>query len=264
MRKVLILILMAFLCTLLIEAADFEHREIEIRAQAMGSALTAGNSGVGSIYTNPAGRATTSRELFMTYSDLFGIGFFHNNFAYAQSLFNGGVGFAYEKLTNSEDLFYEVSTFQLSYGRGSNLLPLNYGFTLRKLALNSEGGKADATCFDLGISGRGGNLAWGLVIFNSFAMTNPPSKLNSTPCEVKLGLAYQLPGTMVVGELATGKELKLGIERVISDSLALRAGCKNGTPTFGLGLSKGPWKIDYCFELGSLGYTNALGITRQF
>lgn len=264
MRRISLFVWIVSIFVISVQAADFEHRQIDVRAQAMGGAFSAVESGVRSIYNNPAGLAASGRELFMTYSDLFGIGFGQNNFAYAQPLFGGGVGVAFEKLSNSEDLFYEVTTLQFSYGKSSKALPFNYGITLRRAALDSEGGKASAICFDLGVSGKKGNLAWGLAIFNCFALANPARKITSAPCDVKLGVAYELPGTLVVGELVNAKEIRLGVERKISDSIALRAGTKDGAPTFGLGLSKGSWQMDYCFELGSLGSTNALGLTRQF
>ena len=263
MRKALFL-LIAIALALGAEAADFEHRQIGIRSQAMGGALVAGDGGVSSIYTNPAGLADAKREFFMTYSDLFGIGFTQSNFAYSGPLWGGGAGFAFEQVTNLEDLFYQVTTLQFAYGRKSSLLPLDYGFTLRRAALNSDAGTASALCFDFGVSGKKGNLKWGLGAFNAFAVASPVRKVNSAPREVKLGLAWELPGTLVTGELVNAKELNLGIERRLGQNLAVRAGLKDGAPSFGLGLHSGSWQIDYCFELGSLGSTNALGLTRQF
>ena len=264
MLRKLTIVMLVLLFVMPIEAADFEHREIGVRAQGMGNVLTAESHGVASIYSNPAGLAGTNREFFITYSDLFGIGLEQSNFAYAQPFLGGGLGFAYEKISNSEDLFYEVTTFQLSYGRAASILPVNYGFTIRKSGLDSEGGTADAISLDFGLNGRKGNFAWGLAVFNGFAATNPASKQSSAPLEVKIGAAYRLRGTFIAGELVNGKELRLGVERAIGDNIAVRAGYKDGTPAFGLGLKTGPLTIDYSLELGALGYTNALGLTRQF
>jgi opacity protein-like surface antigen len=247
------------------QAADFEQRQVGIRAQAMGDALIAVPTGVNSISSNPAGLAyLIEKEAFGTYTDLFGIGIAQSDLAYAQNLFGGSLGASYSKFKNTEDLFYEVSSLQVSYGKASDLLPFNWGVTLRNNSLNSLGGKADALALDLGLGGIRGSFAWGFVVNNFFAIAKPAAKADSAPREVKIGAAYFLPNTVFALELVDGKELRLGAEQSLSRNLALRAGLKDGSPTFGLGLRKDAWTIDYSFELGELGNTNSIGLTRQF
>lgn len=264
MKKVGFVFLLLTLIFASVQAADFEQRQIGIRAQAMGDALLAVPTGVNSISSNPAGFAyLTDKEAFATYTDLFGIGIAQSDFAYAQPLFGGSVGASFTKLNNTEDVFYEVNSLQLSYGRGSKLFPLNWGVTLRKDSLNSLGGKAGALTADLGLSGMRGSFAWGFVVNNLFAAV-PAGKADSAPREIKVGAAYYLPNTIFALELVGSKELRVGVEQSLSRNLALRAGLKDGSPTFGLGLHKDLWTIDYAFELGELGNTNSIGLIRQF
>jgi hypothetical protein len=247
------------------EAADFEHRENSIRFRGMGDASVAFDAGIGSINSNPAGIANQNKkELYLTHQDLFGIGFYYNNFAYALPTRGGALGLAYERLENSVDLEYKVSSLQVGYGWQTAKLPLSYGVNVKTSKLDSVGGTAEVASLGMGILGKKGNISWGVSAFNLLTMAKPAGKVESAPLEVKMGLAYAKNNGIVAIELNNEQELRLGAEYKLSEALALRCGLKDGAPAFGLGLNNGLWSFDYSFDLGSVGNTHSLGLTKQF
>lgn len=247
------------------EAADFEHRENSIRFRGMADASVALEAGLGSITANPAGLAgQKNRELYLTYQDLFGLGLYYHNFAFALPARGGAFGLAYERLENNVDLEYKVSSLQLAYGLATTKLPLSYGVSVKASKLDSLGGTAELLSLGAGVLGKTGDFSWGISAFNIASWAEPAGKVESAPLEVKLGLAYAKNNGMIAIEMNNEQELRLGAEYKLSEALALRCGLKDGAPAFGLGLHHGLWNFDYSFDLGSLGNTHALGFTKQF
>lgn len=264
MRKTGLILIALLLMGVLVRAEDFEHRITDVRAKAMAGAVTATSFGVGSVSTNPAGLATQkSWEAFVTYSDLFGLDFKQQDFSLALPFLGGGLGVAYTTVGNTEDVLYKITSSQLSYARSNKANTLAWGFSMRRGALDSTGGAAYALALDAGVMGKKGKLAWGLSAHNFFVKTDPVSKAESVPREVKIGVSYDFGKFLLSGEL-NGTELCFGVEQELFSGVQLRAGYNGYSPTFGLGLKQGSWIVDYAFELGELGNTQSIGLSRQF
>ena len=246
-------------------AADFEHREFGVYSRGMGGASSAVLGGIDSLGINPAGLAQqTKKEILVAYQDQFSIGLDYSNFAYAQELFGGGIGISFGQFTNVEDLFYQVSSTQISYGHSLGDLPISGGVSLRHSRLDSLGGQASNTSLDFGLQGSFKNFAWGLAVYNIFSKADPPDKAESALKEVKIGLGYAGKNRYWAAELVNARELRLGVEQILAGGISIRGGLNDGSPTMGLGLSKGSWKIDYSFELGLLGNTHSFALSRSF
>jgi hypothetical protein len=116
---------------------------------------------------------------------------------------------------------------------------------------------------DAGLRGTRGNFSWGIAGHNLYVRTDPVSKAQSVPREIKFGAALQAGAFLLSGELINGQELCFGIEQDLG-AVKLRAGFKESSPTFGIGIQQRNWLVDYAYELGELGNTQSLGLSRQF
>lgn len=264
MRKIACYIMLALCLFVKVDAADFGHYDFDVKAKGMGNSNVAVVSDIYSLDGNAAGLATVLDSKFLvSYADEFGIGFGHNNLCYTRPALGGGLGIYFNQLTNSDDLFYQTTALQLSYGRKVDAAQMQIGGSLRANTLNSEGGKANAVSMDLGIQKQFGKVNFGLAVYNLGAMVKPATKFNAAPCEFRIGVAYQLKDSMLAASLNDG-ELALGGVKKLTDNLDLRGGFRNGTYTFGLGVNLNQLQIDYALELGGLGNTHSLGVVKAF
>jgi hypothetical protein len=89
------------------------------------------------------------------------------------------------------------------------------------------------------------------------------------PRELSIGLSYAPDETTLVAfDLSKTDGMRqtyhLGLERIVADSLALRAGCNNGQFSFGLGYLLRNWQLDFSYAFHELQGTNQLTLSYVF
>lgn len=149
---------------------------------------------------------------------------------------------------------------------------LSLGVTGKYVAEKVETETADAICFDFGAVWQVNKIInVGAAVRSLGSKPQFKAEKIDLPTTVSAGVGVSLERTTIGADVSFPKDadvrFSLGAERYLADLLALRAGYKIGYDeeniSFGLGISKSIWQVDYAFvPYGSgLGSSHRLALT---
>ncbi len=245
----------------------------DVRAASLGFSGVGDLFTGGSFYVNPAFFAQSERSLSTATSELYGESVYYNfletRFRILPS-FSAGVGF--ESIADKDNF--------LGTGYGKQIYTVclaakpteifQVGFNLNKERFNIENEESGrGMILDLGLAcgpwAVGVNqIAFGAKVNNLLYNRRYNSGLKEEgQVQVQYGMTFR--GTSTVTSLDLYKnQLRLGVEYTLAPNIALRAGLMNGKPSFGFGLAKGQFQLNYAYWLANVGATQRIGGSFSF
>jgi len=253
------------------------------RSAAMAGAFSAVSDDQTTLYANPASIALFTRKDFVVthHSAISGIRQFQSGWAYG----NGKVGVGFSVGFHTAGGFEArtgpttdpIGTFNLfefnsafSYGQRISK-SLFGGFTARFLHQDLEADRASGFGLDLGVTYRSENqpIAFAASVLNLGRMDALDQVSSSLPREVRFGASYKVERLLLSADYRIPKfgssGLLVGGEVTLLPVLSLRAGYQSGHDTrslsYGLGLARQNWRIDYAFIPSDLGFDDSHRVT---
>lgn len=115
---------------------------------------------------------------------------------------------------------------------------------------------------DLGLAKSfGQKITTGFVLENALGQSNFSTGSSEKPQRTfNVGLAVEFQDFHLSMDLASGRELRLGLEKWLMPQLALRAGW-NGSPTFGMTVIFSQLNCEYAYTPTPLGDGHQVGLT---
>lgn len=245
------------------------------RAAAMGGAATALTDDQTATHANPAAAALMSRKDFVLthHSSFADIRQFHAGWAFGNGRrgtgLSVGLHMAGDFETRTGPSAEPIGTFHLfelnaSWTYAQTMTPdLSAGFSVHLLHEDIASERASGLGLDFGALYRPGRrgLTFGGSIRNLGRMEGLDRERVPLPREVRFGASLDRRRLLVLAEArlqSHGNDgLHFGAELRPFPSLAVRGGYVSNVDardvTFGFGLSKGGWRIDYAFVPSSLG-----------
>ncbi len=281
----LLMVLLVFSLSFLALAQD---SGVTAKFSGMAGSFTAMVGDVNNIYTNPAGLAFLNGGVaaFST-NDHLGLGLDYTDLAVVKEYKTGGFGLG-AKVLNAKAAGIPLVQREVTLAYGQRLpldLPNNLQLALGA-NLTSQNGRLDGEQAQGNISSFALNLGsimqWdkirlGFMVQNIVANYKSDLTLDDKPYvtttsldkKMQFGLAYDLNSKTVLtfgGQKDDNLLLTLGAERNLFDNLVIRGGLSNtGKVTAGMGFSKGPWNIDFSYEIHQvLGETSKISAGVSF
>jgi hypothetical protein len=253
------------------------------RSAAMAGAMSSVNGDQTTLYVNPSAVALLTKKDFVIshHTAIAGIRQFQSGWAYG----NGrvGVGFSvglhtaggFETRTGPTtnpigtfNLFEFNSAFTYGQRIGNSLYG---GFSARFLHEDLEADRASGFGLDLGITYRSQEhpVAFAASILNLGRMEALDQVSSSLPREIRVGASYTTGQVLLSTDYRIPKfgssGILIGGELRPAPVLALRAGYQSGHDTrslsYGLGLTRRNWRIDYAFIPSDLGFDDSHRVT---
>ena len=245
------------------------------RSAAMSGALTAVTDDQTAIYTNPASVALLTRKDFVLshHSAIAGIRQFQSGWAYGNG--RAGVGFSvglhtaggFETRTGPS--LNPIGTFNLfelnaAFTLGRRISEQVYGgFTARFLHQDLEADRASGFGLDLGLAYKpqGSAISLAASVLNLGRMDELDLTSTPLPREIRLGASWQHTRALLSTDVRIPRFGSTGVlvggEFKPVPALAVRLGYQSGHDTrslsYGLGLTRRNWRIDYAFVPSDLG-----------
>lgn len=247
---VVCLLLISFGCE-----ASFEYPTLTVREQGFGGAITAsGNTG---FLSNPAllaGDIKNSVSCLQT--DLYGLGIPYTQLSLSQQ----NLAFRMIRWRDGETGAY-VWDGALAMGwQGPSRLKV--GMNLRGSRFSYQEVRGQNIALDLGLAFLlPKEISAGFVLENALGQSNFSTGRREKPQrEMSFGFAGEVRNYHWNLDLASGKELRLGLERWLTPQLALRAGW-NGSLAFGMTVNISQLSCEYAYTPTPLGGGHQLGLT---
>ncbi len=257
----------------------FALEAMGVRPLAMGSAYSALADDAAAVLWNPAGLVQVKGiQAEAVHADPFQMNIAQTG-ALAAFPFRGyTLGAAFSQLDESAALGFPYSERVYALGLGGKLSSLpqgSWGVTNKIYAL--KGGSESLNlaaltyCVDLGVLSSYKSLRLAAVIRDlplvstgklNIDGAEEHSKLKIGP-QLRLAAAYAWNRWTFSGELSAesgATSLAAGIERSLSGGLALRAGVAPESATFGFGVDKGRYTVNYAYKIHPVGSSQRLSM----
>ena len=286
------------------ESAAFLKLGVGARAMGMGGAYTAVADDVNSIYWNPAGLSTlTKQEVSATHADLFA-NTRYDTLAYAQHTQYGTFGTAASYLSQAAIPGRDESGAPTgSYGAADAAINLSYaaqvfsiyglgfGGNVKYIRSTIADASAQSAAFDLGaryepygVTGPGDPI-FGLVVQNVGPGMKFLDKSSPLPLTVAGGVAYRWPHGLLLAldykyrPYDHPGEASVGMEYLLLSTFAVRAGYDSDTATsdgetgfaalsgfsVGFGIKLRSYNIDYSMApMGELGNVQRFSLAARY
>ena len=253
------------------------------RAAAMAGALSSISDDQTTIYLNPSSVALLTKKDFVLthHAAIAGVRQFQSGWAFGNGKAGVGLSLGFHTAGGFEartgpttdpigtfNLFEFNSAFTYGQRIGSSLYG---GFTARFLHEDLEADRSSGFGLDLGITYRAKDqpLAIAASILHLGRMDALDQVSSSLPREIRLGASYKYDRVLLSAEyriLRFGSSGALiGGEVRPAPMLSLRAGYQSGHDTrslsYGLGLTRRNWRIDYAFIPSDLGFDDSHRVT---
>ena len=249
------------------------------RPLAMGSAYAALANDAAAVLWNPAGLVQVKGiQAEAAHADPFQMNIAQTGVLAVFPFKGYNFGAAFSCLDESAALGFPYSEQAFALGLGGELPALrggSWGATGKLYAL--KGGSeslnlaAYAYCVDLGVLSSYKSLRLAAVVRDlplvstgklKIDGSDERSRLKIAP-QLRLGAAYAWNRWTFSGELSAESgdvSLAAGIERVLSGGLALRAGAAPESLTFGFGIDKGRYTVNYAYMIHPVGSSQRLSM----
>jgi hypothetical protein len=249
----------------------------------MGGAMTALRGDQTAVYTNPSSVALLKRKDFVLthHSTIAGIRQIQSGWAYG----TGRVGLGLSVAIHTADGFeartgptlnpigtFNLFEFNAAFTYGQRIAGDLYGgFTTRFLHEDVEADRASGFGLDLGLTYRPSEspFAIGASVLNLGKMDRLDLVASSLPREIRFGVTldqtrYQASADYRLARFGSNG-IHVGGEVVPVEILTIRLGYQSGHDTrsmsYGLGLRRKNWRLDYAFVPSSHGFEDAHRIT---
>jgi hypothetical protein len=240
------------------------------RIAGMGFAQVANSSG---FFSNPANFDEARITLNMVNSELFETGVIYSHFETGFKLLHSlQLNFGFESVADHD--LYDNS------GYGQKLLAIGVTSKLHSIwKVGASFSQSSYMLFD-DVSGNGyamnlglcygplhirkAKLNIGVKLDNLLAQRTYKSERKETP-QTLFSLGVQLrTDTLIYAVDLLSEEYRFGFEYQVIPPLALRAGWDNKQLTLGIGVLRGPIRIDYAYWLAEVGPTHRIGTSLSF
>lgn len=245
------------------------------RSAALSGATTALTDDQTATYTNPASIALLSGKDFVLshHAAIAGARQFQSGWGYGNGRTGVGLSLGFHTLggfeTRTGPSLSPIGTFNLfefnaAFTFGRRITDdLFGGFTTRFLHQDLEADRASGFGFDLGLAYRpaASPITIGASVLNLGTMDELDAVSSPLPREFRVGAAFRHGRVLVSADFRTPRfgsnGVLAGAEVRPIPALALRVGYQSGHDTrsvsYGLGLTRNNWRIDYAFVPSDLG-----------
>ena len=245
------------------------------RSAAMSGAMVSVTDDQTALYANPASVALMSQKDFVVshHSAIAGIHQFQSGWAYGNGRAGVGLSLGFHTAggfeTRTGPSLSPVGTFNLfefnaAFTYGQRIATHIYGgFTARYLHQDLEADRASGFGLDLGLAYRpeGSPLGLAASVLNLGRMDELDQTSSPLPREMRAGVSFAQNRFLLSTDLRVPRFGSTGIlvggEFRPVPALAIRAGYQSGHDTrsfsYGLGLTRRNWRIDYAFVPSDLG-----------
>ena len=253
------------------------------RAAALAGALVAVSGDQTALYVNPSSVAFLTQKDFVLshHSTIAGIQQFQSGWAYGTGKTGVGLSLGFHTAggfeTRTGPTADPLGTFNLfefnaafTYGQRLNN-NLYGGFTARFLHEDLEADRASGFGLDLGLTYRSQDLpfAIGASLLNLGRMDKLDQVASPLPREFRIGASWEHARYLLSADLRLPRfgssGLLIGGEVTPSPALVVRMGYQTGHDTrslsYGLGVTRRNWRIDYAFVPSDLGFDNSHRLT---
>ncbi len=253
------------------------------RSAAMAGAIVSINDDQTAIYANPSSVALlTKKDFVLTHqSGIAGISQFQSGWAYGTGKVGLGLSLSIHSAggfeTRTGPSLNPVGTFNLfefnaAFTYGQRLSSGLYGgFTTRFLHEDLEADRASGFGLDIGLTYRQPEspLSIGASILNLGKMAELDQVASSLPRKIRVGISWEHATFLVSSDYRIPRfgssSLHVGGEVTPVPALAVRFGYQSGhdtrTMSYGLGLRRRNWRIDYAFVPSDLGLDDSHCVT---
>lgn len=262
--------LLVFLCLAIPTLAIENNIGGNAKIAGMGFTQVSNNS---SFIANPASFEESKIFCTVANTELFGSGVIYNYFEGGfRFKTNWNLNFGFESVIDKDKIDNSgYSQRVLAIGVTNKLKErIQLGFNISQIGyglFDEDAGKGfflDLGMFFSPFFIRNNKMGIGFKIDNLAARREYKTDRNEIPkTGFSLGLNLRNNNYMCAMDLKSG-DFRWGVEYCILPTLFLRGGLNNGEPTLGVGVIRGPIRIDYAYWLSELGATHRIGSSISF
>jgi hypothetical protein len=253
------------------------------RSAALAGAMSSVNDDQTALYANPSAVALLERKDFTIthHSAISGIRQFQSGWAYGTGSVGIGLSLGIHTIggfeirtgpTTNPIGSFNLFEFNAAFTYGQRLASNLYGgFSARFLHEDLEASRASGFGLDLGFTylPEGTTIALSASVLNLGRMDELNLERSSLPREIRVGASYRRPKALLSADYRIPRfgssGILIGAEVSPAPFLALRAGFQSGhdtrTMSYGLGLTRQNWRIDYAFIPTDLGFDDSHRVT---
>ena len=253
------------------------------RSAALAGAMGSVNDDQTALYVNPSAVALLERKDFTIthHSAISGIRQFQSGWAYGTGRVGIGLSLGIHTIGGFETRAgpttnpigsFNLFEFNAAFTYGQRLASNLYGgFSARFLYEDLEASRASGFGLDLGFTylPEGTPIALSASVLNLGRMDELNLERSSLPREIRVGASYRIPKALLSADYRIPRfgssGILIGAEVSPAPFFALRTGFQSGhdtrTMSYGLGLTRQNWRIDYAFIPSDLGFDDSHRVT---
>ncbi len=253
------------------------------RSAALAGALVAVSGDQTTLYVNPSSVALLTQKDFVVshHSTIAGIQQFQSGWAYGTGKAGVGLSLGFHTAggfeTRTGPTSDPIGTFNLfefnaAFTYGQRIANHMYGgFTARFLHENLEADRASGFGIDLGLTYRSQDRPFAIAasLLNLGRMDKLDQVASSLPREIRVGASWKHSRVLLSTDYRIPRfgssGILIGGEITPVPALAVRVGYQSGHDTrslsYGIGLARRNWRIDYAFVPSDLGFEDSHRLT---